>query len=141
MWRAKGQGSVSDLNIRVYYEDTDAGGVVYYANYLRFIERARTEWLRALGYDQSALVQTAGVVFAVRAVRAEFLSPARLDDELNLSTRVESIGRAQLVFHQTVRRGDILLFEADVKVACLNAVTFKPTAIPKDMHEKIKALI
>lgn len=124
--------------VRVYYEDTDAGGVVYYANYLRFIERGRTEWLRALGYDQARLAEELGVVFAVRSLSAEYLKPARLDDQLNVFTTIESHGRAALVFAQHVERNGERLFEATVKVACLDRERFKPVAIPPAILERIR---
>ncbi|QDX83013.1 tol-pal system-associated acyl-CoA thioesterase [Denitratisoma sp. DHT3] len=130
------------LPVRVYYEDTDAGGVVYYANYLRFVERGRTEWLRALGYDQGRLATELGVVFAVRSVAAEYLRPARLDDRLNVCTAVESHGRAAIVFAQHVELDDNpgggRLFEATVKVVCLDRERFKPVAIPPALLERIR---
>lgn len=121
--------------IRVYWEDTDGGGVVYHASYLRFLERARTEWLRAFGIGQQALREQQDVVFAVRSVRMEFLAPARLDDELDATVALVERGRASLRFaQQLVRRADgIVLIEAEVRAACLTASTFKPRAIPKGM--------
>ena len=130
-----------NLPVRVYYEDTDAAGVVYYASYLKFIERARTEWLRALGYEQARLAQESGIAFAVRSLSAEYLKPARLDDSLNVCTRMLSLGRAQLVFEQVIQRNAEILFSANVRVACLDPVRLKATAIPKVMHEKFKPLI
>ncbi|CAB1370580.1 tol-pal system-associated acyl-CoA thioesterase [Denitratisoma oestradiolicum] len=126
------------LPIRVYYEDTDAGGVVYYANYLRFIERGRTEWLRALGYDQGRLAADLGVVFAVRSLSAEYLKPTRLDDQLTVFTAIESHSRAAIVFVQHVERDGERLFEATVKVACLDRESFKPVAIPPAILERIR---
>lgn len=126
------------LPVRVYYEDTDAGGVVYYANYLRFIERGRTEWLRSLGYDQARLAAEAGVVFAVRSITGEYLRPARLDDQLNVFTSLESHGRAALVFVQHVERNSERLFEATVKVVCLDRERFKPVALPPAILERIR---
>lgn len=128
------------MGIRVYYEDTDAGGVVYYANYLRFLERARTEWLRALGFEQSALLAD-GFAFAVRTAAVEFLKPARLDDELMVVSAVESLGRAQVVFHQRVLRGEETLIDAKIRVACLDPVRGRAAAMPKDIHEKFEALL
>jgi len=128
------------LPLRVYYEDTDAGGVVYYANYLRFMERARTEWLRALGFEQAVLL-TQGVAFAARSVTAEYLKPARLDDELIVVSTIESLGRAQLMFHQCVERGGELLVDAKMRIACFDPVRGKAMAMPKEIHEKFKALL
>jgi len=128
------------LPIRVYYEDTDAGGVVYYANYLRFLERARTEWLRALGFDQSVLMNQ-GIAFAARSISAEYLKPARLDDELAVVSTIESLGRAQVVFAQRVERGGELLMDAKMRIACFDPARGKAQAMPKEIHEKFKALL
>jgi acyl-CoA thioester hydrolase len=116
--------------IRVYWEDTDAGGVVYHASYLRFLERARSEWLRALGYAQDALREREGLVFVVRAMRLEFLRPARLDDELLVDVVLAERRRASLLMRQTIRRGDVPLLDAEVKVACVAATDFRPRAVP-----------
>ena len=126
--------------LRVYYEDTDAGGVVYYANYLRFLERARTECLRGLGFEQSELLAR-NIAFAVRSVTAEYLKPARLDDELIVQSRIESLGRAQLVFAQHIERGDELLLEAKIRVACFDPLRGKAQAMPKEIHERFRALL
>ena len=117
--------------IRVYWEDTDAGGVVYHASYLRFLERARSEWLRALGYGQDALREREGVVFVVRAMRLEFLRPARLDDALSVAVALGERRRASLLMRQTIRRGETLLLDAEVKVACVAAADFRPRAVPE----------
>jgi acyl-CoA thioester hydrolase len=121
--------------IRVYWEDTDGGGVVYHASYLRFLERARTEWLRHLGIGQQALRETQDLVFAIRSVRIEFLGPARLDDELTVSVELVEARRASLRFHQTLRRNSdaTLLVEADVRAACLTASAFRPCPIPSGL--------
>ncbi|MFA7267787.1 MAG: tol-pal system-associated acyl-CoA thioesterase [Sterolibacterium sp.] len=129
------------LPVRVYYEDTDAGGVVYYASYLKFLERARTEWLRSLGFEQAQLARDLGVAFAVRSLTAEYLKPARLDDLLNVNTAMMSLGRAQLVFDQKIERNDEVLLTASLRIACFDPVRLKATAIPKAMHEKFKTLI
>lgn len=118
------------IPVRVYYEDTDAAGVVYYANYLKFMERARTEWLRAYGFDQEKLTREAGVLFAVRSVKADYLKPAWLDDELTVSTVMVRRGSASITFEQQVRRGSELLCPGEVRIACLAAEDFAPTAIP-----------
>lgn len=123
--------------VRVYYEDTDSGGVVYYANYLRFLERARTEWIRALGFDQAALARDSGIVFAVRHVEIDYLKPARLCDELLVEARVAAHSRTSLSFAQRVLRApDDLLCTATVKVVCLERHRFRPTAIPDAIREK-----
>lgn len=121
--------------VRVYYEDTDAGGVVYYANYLRFFERARTEWLRTLGFEQDALLRDAGVVFAVRRVEVDYLRPARFNDLLAVQARVAERGRASLVFEQEIRRDGEVLCRGLVKVACLDAASFRPAPIPQAVLE------
>ncbi len=128
------------LPIRVYYEDTDGGGVVYHANYLRFMERARTEWLRSLGFEQSALL-TQNVAFAVRSAAVEFVKPARLDDELIVASTIESLGRAQIEFHQQVMRNHDMLVDARIRVACFDPLRGKAAAMPKEIHEKLKALL
>ena len=106
--------------LRVYYEDTDLAGIVYYANYLKFIERARTEWVRSLGIDQAALKAETGIVFAVRRVEADYLSPARFDDELLVRTSVASATRARIVLRQEVTRADAVLFAAVVTLVALD---------------------
>ena len=126
---------------RVYYEDTDAGGVVYYANSLRFLERARTEWLRALGFEQRDLAAATGLAFAVRSLNAEYLKPARLDDLIEVESTLAELGRAQVVFRQAIRRDGETLLEATVRVACLDLSRGKATAMPKNMHEKFRALL
>ncbi|WP_207101018.1 tol-pal system-associated acyl-CoA thioesterase [Paracoccus shandongensis] len=108
------------LSVRVYYEDTDLAGIVYYANYLKFIERGRSEWLRALGIDQVALKQDSGHVFAVRRLEADYLRPARFDDLLMVETALSQVTAARIVVDQTVRRGDAVLFAARVTLACLD---------------------
>src|SRR5690606_6061617 len=116
--------------VRIYWEDTDAGGVVYHAQYLAFLERARTEWLRARGYGQELLRVEHGLVFAVRAMRIDFRAPARLDDALDVSVALRRCGRASLVIVQDVRRDGALLLDAEVKLAALDAGDFRPRGIP-----------
>lgn len=127
------------IPIRVYYEDTDTAGIVYYASYLRFIERGRTEFLRALGHSQQALMAE-GIAFAVRSVQAEYLKPAKLDDELSVDTGVEALGRAQVVFAQRVRRGDELLLDAKIRVACIDPASGRPRPMPRNIHEQFRPL-
>ncbi|WP_229417308.1 tol-pal system-associated acyl-CoA thioesterase [Massilia sp. Root418] len=116
-------------NVRVYYEDTDAGGIVYYANYLKFFERARTEWLRAIGVDQHALLQEHDAMFVVKNVAAEYHAPAKLDDVLKLTLSIEKLGRASLQFVQQAWNGDQLLNTARVKVGCVDSA-LRPRAVP-----------
>lgn len=121
---------------RVYWEDTDGGGIVYYANYLRFLERARTEWLRSLGHSQHALSREAGIVFTVVSLTVDYLRPARLDDELTITCEPQAEGAASLRFLQRIYRGgeepltSRLLVEANVRVACVDAQTLRPRRLP-----------
>ena len=124
---------VTGISLRVYWEDTDGGGVVYYANYLRYFERARTEWLRSRGYDQSRLKAEEDLLFAVRRIEVDFHLPARLDDEVTVTAAVVEVGRSRVRFEQTIRRGDELLAEAVVHTACLQASSFKTTRIPEHL--------
>jgi len=116
--------------VRVYWEDTDGGGVVFYANYLKYMERARTEWLRSMGHAQSELADKHGFVFAVVEVRLNYRKPARLDDELDISCVPVPEGRASIRFQQTIRRGDTVLVSGEVRVACVDAKTFRPRGLP-----------
>ncbi|WP_374435724.1 tol-pal system-associated acyl-CoA thioesterase [Inhella sp.] len=129
------------LTQRVYWEDTDAGGVVYYANYLRFLERARTDWLRSLGLQQERLRHEAGWVFVVAHVDARYLKPARLDDLLDISAEILQLERASVLFGQQVRRGDELLLDAKVRAACVDAQSFKPRRLPPDLTEQLQGLL
>ncbi|AUH32531.1 tol-pal system-associated acyl-CoA thioesterase [Paracoccus tegillarcae] len=124
------------LPIRVYYEDTDLAGIVYYANYLKFIERGRTDWLRDLGVDQGALKDREGVVFAVRRVEADYLSPARFDDLLTVETALHQMTPARIVMDQRVLRDDALLFTARVTVACLSP-NGRPARIPQIVRKAV----
>jgi len=124
------------FGVRVYYEDTDLAGIVYYANYLKFIERARSEWVRALGVDQVALKADQGIVFAVRRVEADYLSPARFDDELTVETELVQLTGARIVLDQAVLRGDQRLFAAQVTLVCLTAEG-APSRIPADIRLKL----
>lgn len=127
------------LPLRVYYEDTDAGGVVYYANYLKFCERTRTEWLRALGVAQQTLLDEQGLGFVVRSMQADYLAPARLDDALEVSARIASRRRASLVFHHEIRRDGELLFTAQVLVACVDMRRLRPAALPASLHALLES--
>lgn len=138
------------LTIRVYYEDTDFGGVVYYANYLKFIERGRTEALRALGVDQVALKE-AGLVFVVRSMAADWLAPARFDDLLEVTTEVSEVGGASVRMRQEVRRAGAgggagaatgsgeMLFQADVRIACMDA-SGRPRRLPPEVRKRLGGL-
>ena len=120
--------------VRVYWEDTDAGSVVYHASYLRFLERARSEWLRALGVDQVALKRERGLAFMVREMRLDFLRPALLDDELSVTASVMRCRAASILFNQTVIRADrTRLIDADVRVACVDIAALRPAPIPPDL--------
>lgn len=121
--------------VRVYYEDTDMGGIVYYANYLKYIERARSEWLRGLGLDQVAL-KAQGFVFAVRRVEADYLSPARFDDELTVRTGLSALTPARVVLDQQVMRGDVPLFFARVTVVCLTTA-LRPARLPAGLRQAL----
>lgn len=127
------------IDIRVYYEDTDSTGVVYHAGYLRYFERARTEWLRALGFSHQSLMRTMGVAFTVSRLRIDYLHPARLDDALNVEVAVTQCGRASLEFTQSLRReeGAVELARARVRVACVDAASFRPCGLPQALRERI----
>ena len=116
--------------VRVYWEDTDAGGIVFYANYLKFFERARTEWLRALGVSQSALKDTIGGMFVVTDTSVRYLAPARLDDELLVTAQLEEAGRASLIIRQEARRGDTLLCAGTIRIGWVDGATLRPARIP-----------
>ena len=124
--------------VRVYYEDTDAGGVVYYANYLRFMERARTEWLRQLGFEQDELVRRDGVVFAVHRASVDFIKPARFNDLLDVTVRIARRGRASMTFVQSVRRGAQTLCQGEIKVACIDEASFVPRPLPAAVRARLE---
>jgi acyl-CoA thioester hydrolase len=125
--------------VRVYYEDTDAGGIVFYANYLKFFERARTEWLRAAGVDQQALIERDGAAFVVKNATIDYHAPARLDDVLTLTLTIEKLGRASVQFAQKAWKGELLLVEAKVKVGCVDIATVRPRSLPGDVADKMRA--
>ena len=131
--------SVFSWAARVYWEDTDGGGIVYYANYLRFLERARTEWLRSLGHSQQALSQSPGILFAVAGLSIEYRRPARLDDELLITCEPRAERAAAMRFAQRIERtaGAQLLVEADVRVVCLDARTLRPKRLPEFLTEAL----
>ena len=130
---------VYSFPVRVYFESTDAGGVVYHAEYLKFLERARTEWLRHLGYDHQALARDHRVIFVVTSLAVDYVKPARLDDSLAVSVRLESLGKVRCVFAQEVRRDDEVLLRARVTVASVVAEGMKPAEIPEGLRKKMEA--
>ncbi len=125
--------------VRVYYEDTDSGGVVYYANYLKFMERARTEWLRALGFEQTELAAEQGVMFVVRRATVEYLQPARFNDELSVLSTVKRFGQCRIIFAQNIMR-DSLLASGETEVACVSSLSFKPVKIPDTLLQALEQL-
>jgi acyl-CoA thioester hydrolase len=131
------QQSVFRHRLRVYWEDTDAGGVVFYANYLKFFERARTEWLRALGFGQQRLRDESGAIFIVSDTAVRYLQPARLDDELEVTVQVQEAGRATLSIMQQAWRGERLLAEGSIRIGCVDAGTFKPRRIPNEILQTL----
>ncbi len=139
------------IPVRIYYEDTDAGGVVYYANYLKYLERCRTEWLRSIGHEQGNLLRDAGIAFVVRSVNLEYLKPARLDDLLTVSLEVEKISRSQIFFRQHIRRGNPLaddgweeLISGKIQIVCVSVDTgagqMKVTSIPAPMRAQLESI-
>ena len=122
-----------EMKQRIYWEDTDAGGVVYYANYLKFMERCRSEWLRALGIDQQQLRTQRQLQFAVVQVAVDFLHPAVLNDEILVTAQLERLSGATITFRQTVVRDAVQLIDSSIRVVCLDSRTLKPRAIPKDL--------
>ncbi|GGC18185.1 tol-pal system-associated acyl-CoA thioesterase [Marivita lacus] len=127
---------VHEFPVRVYYEDTDMGGIVYYANYLRYIERARSDWVRTLGVDQNAMREGDGVVFVVRRVEADYLKPAKFDDALLVRTVVKAVTGVRLIMGQEVLRGADLLFRAEVTVVCIRA-DGAPARLPANIRRRI----
>lgn len=123
--------------VRVYHEDTDSAGVVYYANYLKFMERARTEWLRALGFEQTALARDHGTAFVVRSLTIDYLKPAAFNDELAATVELEKLGAGQIILRQRIARGPQDLATARVRIACVNTATFKAVRIPGPLAARI----
>lgn len=131
--------SVFTWQVRVYYEDTDAGGIVFYANYLKFFERARTEWLRATGVSQHALASEDSAIFVVKHASIDYQAPARLDDVLDLTLSIEKLGRASVHFAQQASCNGVLLASAQVKVGCVDAGTHRPRPLPPHTAAKMRA--
>jgi acyl-CoA thioester hydrolase len=127
------------LDLRVYWEDTDAGGIVFYANYLKFFERARTEWLRARGVQQQALRDATGAIFVVTETALRYHRPARLDDVLRVSAEPVETGRASMRLVQQARRGAELLCEGDIRIGCVDAATLRPRRFPEPLMQALRA--
>ena len=126
------------LPIRVYFQDTDAGGVVYHASYVNFMERARTEWLRErYGYSNAGLMREFGVVFVVRSLRLDYFKPALLDDLLEVTAQIKDIGRSRLTLLQNVRRGDEVLTGGEVHLVCVSVESFKPVSVPEVLRNRL----
>jgi acyl-CoA thioester hydrolase len=132
------KSKIFSLPVRVYFQDTDAGGVVYHANYLNFMERARTEWLRTHGYSNAGLMKEFGVVFVVRSFKLDYLKPALLDDLLDVTAQIKDVSRSRISLLQTVLRGDDLLTEAEVHLVCVSLESFKPVSVPEVLREQWK---
>jgi acyl-CoA thioester hydrolase len=132
---------VYSFPVRVYFENTDAGGVVYHGEYLKFLERARTEWLRHLGFDHQALARSHRVQLVVTSLAIDFLKAARLDDNVAVSVRLESLGKVRCVFVQEVRRDDEVLVKAKVTVACVAGESVKTTEIPEPLRKKMETAL
>lgn len=128
------------LTIRVYYEDTDAGGVVFYANYLKFLERARTEWLRELGVQQSSLVTHEERMFVVHSLDMSYRKPARLDDLITIRSRITRLGRASIHFEQHAERDGELLAHGNIQICCVDSVHLRPAALPAIVRAKLEHL-
>lgn len=127
---------VFSLPVRVYFQDTDAGGVVYHANYVNFMERARTEWLRTFGHSNAGLMKEFGVAFVVRSLKMEYLKPALLDDLVTVTALVRDIGRSRVTLLQTVMRDGELLTEGEVHLVCVNMQTFRPVSVPEVLRKQ-----
>lgn len=134
------EGRSYRLPVRIYYEDTDAGGIVYHANYLRYAERARSEMLRAMGYGQTDLLTDHGVAFAVRGCKIDYVAPARLDDLLWIDSRLLAVGGATLELEQCVERAGSLLVRLHIRLACL-AGGLRPARLPKTLRQALQALV
>ncbi|MDD2702113.1 MAG: tol-pal system-associated acyl-CoA thioesterase [Sideroxydans sp.] len=122
--------------VRVYYQDTDAGGVVYHTNYVNFMERARTEWLRSFGHSNAGLMKELGVMFVVRSIKIDYLKPALLDDMLEVTAHLTKVGRSQMTLAQEVKRGDELLTQADVHLVCVGKESFRPVSVPDVLRKQ-----
>jgi len=126
------------LPVRIYYEDTDAGGVVYYANYLRYCERGRSEWLRELGFSQKKLLDSGGPLFVISKVRADYLASGHLDDNLKVVTTLRDLHGASVWFDQRITRDNVILFAAETKIVCVNTHTGRPTPWPEAVFKQFQ---
>lgn len=126
------------LPIRVYFQDTDAGGVVYHASYVNFMERARTEWMRGFGFTNAGLMKELGVVFVVRSLKLDYLKPALLDDLITVSVHLKEIGRSRVTLLQTIMRGEDTLVEAEIHLVSVSLESFKPVSVPDVLREQWK---
>ncbi len=124
-------------SVRVYYEDTDAAGVVYHSNYLKYMERARTEWLRATGFSQQALREESGIIIVISELDMKFMQPAKLDDLLDVRTRLLKVSAASFLFDQCIEKSQVALCAARIKGVCLNALTFKPQRLPAALKSEL----
>lgn len=124
---------LNKFSYRVYYEDTDTGGMIYYANYLKFFERARTDFLRALGISQSDLAKKEGLIFVVKKCTVEYISPAKLDDILEVSVVINNISAASILMEQEAKKSDLISSRLKVEIVCVNHISFKPKRIPKEI--------
>lgn len=129
---------VFTLPIRVYFQDTDAGGVVYHASYVNFMERARTEWMRGFGFTNAGLMKELGVVFVVRSLKLDYLKPALLDDLITVSAQLKEIGRSRVTLHQAIMRGEEKLVEAEIHLVSVSLESFKPVSVPEVLREQWK---
>ena len=132
------KGKVYSLPVRVYFQDTDAGGVVYHSNYLNFMERARTEWLRSHGYSNAGLMKEFGMVFVVRSIKLDYLKPALLDDCLEVTAHINEIGRSRVSLIQSIMRGAEVLTEAEVHLVCVSLASFKPSSVPEVLRKQLE---
>lgn len=132
---ATDDNAVFNIPVRIYWEDTDAGGIVYHANYLRYMERARSDWLRAIGIDQNVMQMELGCNFVVVSSMINFRQPAKLNDDLTVTASVTEASKASFWFDQTVSRDGQLLVDAKVRAACINANTYRPMRVPNDIYD------
>jgi acyl-CoA thioester hydrolase len=126
------------LPVRVYFQDTDAGGVVYHASYVNFMERSRTEWMRSFGFTNAKLMKELGVVFVVRSLKLDYLKPALLDDLISVTSQLKEVGRSRVTLHQSVIRGEDKLVEAEVHLVSVSLENFKPVRVPDVLREQWK---
>lgn len=129
---------VFSLPVRVYFQDTDAGGVVYHASYVNFMERSRTEWMRSFGFTNAKLMKELGVVFVVRSLKLDYLKPALLDDLISVTSQLKEVGRSRVTLHQSIIRGEDKLVEAEVHLVSVSLDNFKPVRVPDVLRDQWK---